>query len=283
MIYDIINALKHGLASVEWINLTTEYNKNKLTLSVMKDAIKFKNVPPLNYKRQIIPYKSLPEKERVILNGVRLPATAKEMQEIADLLFCMLMTPKIVDLVSLDSKSSGTNIESVINLSGKIVATCNIHDVHRKIEDSIKKAGGYNGGTVDSVGKYWVISNSLLKGKFGKQQAINYGWPTTGKGVGRSVTNKFNVWQTIGGAHNADHIDPSQVIRLVSRSAKLLYNGSEEWKDVDLHTIATDPNLAPLISHEGPLKILRIPSVPEPEAIVQNDGSILLPETIILG
>ena len=68
----------------------------------------------------------------------------------------------------------------------------------------------------------------------------------------------------------------------MSRSARLVKpDGTEE--DVDMHAILTDPELAPLDSHEGVLKYFRQMSVPEPEAKVFSDGTVLLPGVTIYG
>lgn len=272
---NILELVRSGDVQVEWAELTSEYNGHKLVLSVMRDAMRFNNVPAMTWDRKIISAKRF--------NGVRLAATAKELQEIADLLFGMLLTPKVCDLVWAEAGRSGTQLESVVSVKGRIVAVSHVHDVHEALEAALRKAGGDVGGFIESVGKYWVISNRLIGGKFGVNQAVNYAWFTRQRGNGLGVTKTANVWQTVGAAHNALHQDPSQAIRLMHRLARLLRAGSTEYEDVDLYDIAKDPELAGLISHEGVLQTTRMLNVPEPRPIALADGTTQMPDILIIG
>jgi hypothetical protein len=177
---------------------------------------------------------------------------------------------------------NGTQFQSVVNVKGDIVAISNIHDVHDAVEAALAAAGGDLGGFIAAVGKYWVLCNRLIGGTFGKLQAINYGWFHSGA-TNQSVTGNGKVFQNIGGAHDCSHFDPSQVIRLMYRMGKLLRAGSTTWEDVDLAELALDPELAPLISHEGVLKTTRMPCVDEPMPVTEADGSITMPEMLIMG
>lgn len=273
---DLIQRIKDGSVHVDWADLTSEHNGHKLVLSVMRDAMAFDAVPAMTWDRKVLDATK-------IYNGVRLAATAKEMQMIADMLFCMLPTPKILDLVWAEAGRTGAQLESVVVVKGKIVANSHIHDVHEALEEAILKAGGDRGGFVEATGKYWVICNWLLSGRFGINQAINYGWFTKGKGQGLGVTGTVHVHQTLGSRHDSTHQDPSQVIRLMHRMARLLRAGASDWEDVDLYDIAKDSELAGLISHEGVLKITRLPSVTEPQPIKLADGTIQMPEVLIFG
>jgi hypothetical protein len=132
------------------------------------------------------------------------------------------------------------------------------------VDDKIHAAGD-RGGLIASVGKYWVLTNSLLNGKFGVAQACNYGWNSNSAPY-QAVTPGLRVWQTTGSRHNNKHIDPSQVVRLMHREAWLTRPG-EDAELVDLRQVLIDPVLAPLISHEGPLRILRQPGVPDPQIV----------------
>lgn len=259
MMIDIIQLVKNEQCRFEWSWVLSEHNGTKLAIAVFRDCMKFDGMPAMNWERVPIVGSTM------TYDGVRLPATANELQQIADLLGCMLLTPKVVDLLWNEAGATGVQIESVVNVKGQIVAVSNVTDVHTAIEGALAKAGGDPGGTaiIDSVGKYWVLSNKLMTGKFGAAQATNYGWPTRGKGNGQGVTRTCNVWQTLGGAHNDQHLDPSQGVRLMYRWARILRNESGAWEDIDLHSVATDPLLAPLISHEGVLKTVRQPGVSE--------------------
>lgn len=277
---ELLDAIRNHEAHIDWGHVTSEHNGHKLRIAVMSDAIRFDNVPPMNWHREP---RAPRANEQATYDGVRLPATANEMQQVADLLGSMMLTPKVLDLIWQQAGQSGTQLESVVNVGGQIVALSDIHLVHEAVEAAIVKAGGHNGGILEAVGKYWVLSNRLVNGKFGLHQAVNYAWFTKGRGNGPGVTNTVNVWQTLGAAHNSQHIDPSQVIRLMYRWGWLLRNGSSTWEQVDLAVIAKDPDLAGLLSHEGVLKTTRMLDVPEPQAVLQEDGTYLLPEVYVLG
>lgn len=276
---DVLQAIQDGKATVEWSKLLMEHAGHQLEISVFRDAMKFNGVPPLNFHRG-----ELPNPKGILVDGVRLPVNAVEMQKVADLLYCMMLTPKVVDRLWVESAKSGVHFNSKVNIHGQVVAQSDILSVHAEIEEELAKHTD-NGGIIDSVGKYWVVCNALLVGKFSaiKQQAVNYGWPDANNPLKNSVTMVCHMWQTIGSEHNTEHLDPSQVIRLMSRNARLLRAGSSTWEDVDLYDIAKDPVLCGLISHEGVMHTTRMPSVPEPQPVQNADGSITLPPVLILG
>ncbi len=230
---DLLNALDNGRVEIDWGVVSSEHNGYTLHISVFRDALK--------------------------VEGIRWPATAVTMQQIADKLNCTLLTPKVCDLIWLAAGESGVQFDPVINHAGTIVADLTVPFVSQLVDAEIEDAGCENGGVIASVGKYWVLTNKLMGGKFGHKQACNYGWHSS-KAPYHAVTKGLKVWQSIGSRHNSDHIDPSQVVKLMSRDAvlQLPYGG---MKEVDLELIAQDPELCPLISHEGPLKVLRQPGV----------------------
>src|SRR5690606_3662770 len=148
------------------------------------------------------------------------------LQQIADLTGCMLLTPKLIDLIWLQAQ---TRFDPIINTpipgtsSKRIVASSHLHVVHQAIE---KRATGAVGLTA-CVGKYWCLTNKLHRGGlkpseggllYGYSTACNYGWLSS---VGQlsAVTPGLRCWQSPGYRHNHHHWDPSQTIRLVYRKA----------------------------------------------------------------
>lgn len=261
---DLVRAVKEGRAKVEWADLVSEHNGHRLTMRIFRDALK--------------------------VDGIRWPASARVMQQIADMTATMLPTPKILDLVWLEAGRSGIQFDCVINhkLPGRgqptIVADLTPEIVSPLVDEKIENALGNPAGLIASVGKYWVLSNRLANPStltFGVQTACNYGWHHS-KGLYQAVTPGLKVWQSQGTRHNDLHCDPSQVVRLVSRTAILRRAGSTVDETVDLHFIARDPELSKLINHDGPLKHVRQMSVAEPKAVKNPDGSYTLPEVIIL-
>ena len=270
---DVVQLVKDGKARFEWAEIKTTHEDKTLIIDVFRDAMKFDEVPAMTWD-----FKPIAGDDRKF-DGVRLPASAKQLQEIADVTSCMLLTPRIVDQIWLQAV---LKFDSIVNVKGNIVAISNINDVHEAIEAKIASLGGDPGdGTLIScVGKYWVLTNELSTSKFGTQGACNYGWcAKTASGPG--LTYPVQCWQRPGYQHDNGHWDPSQTIRLMYRFATLLRDG-EAPEEIDLYDVAKDPELAPLISHQGVLNYLRLPGVPEPEPTV-IDGVVTLQEVTIYG
>lgn len=264
---DLVQLVRDGSAYFEYAPLRITEGDLTLVLNVFRQPLQVDGAPAMSWNRVPIVGDSR------TFDGLRPPATPNELQEIADLINCMLVTPKVLDLMWDESGKTGVRFDSIVN-SGPprytIVADMNVHDVHLMLEKAIEEAGGDNGGIIMSLGKYWVLCNALLTGMYSRmkvgdvyvnRQAINYSWYSSGA-PRRSVTGNAKVWQSLGGAHPDNHIDPSQLVLLMYRWAALIRDGSVE--EVDLYELAKDPKLCHLISHEGPLKITRMPNVPPP-------------------
>lgn len=261
---DVVELVKEGKCHYEFAEICSESDGYKLYIKVFRDAMRFDNVPSLSWNFKVLSTKD-------IYNGVRLPASAYQLQQIAYLLNCMLLTPKIIELIYLQS---GINFDSIINIKGKIVAISNIHDVHIAIEKAIEKCGGDDGKSIIScVGKYWCLMNAL-RGRIveGFPGACNYGW-FSHNGIHRSTIDTIlKCWQPIGYTHNNRHWDPSQTIRLMHRKARLVYpNGKEEI--VDLYDLA-NTKLAYLFHHEGILTYLEQEGVPHLDPLPSKEEQI---------
>ena len=232
---DIVGELNGGRAQPEWTEVVSEHDGAALHLSLMRDSLK--------------------------VNGIRVAASARDLQAIADLLEAMLLTPKVVDLLW---RHASPRFDPVIRIDGDIVANSTSERFSSAIDELVAKNGGDQGGIIDSIGKYWVLDNGLAKPglKYGKSTACNYGWLSTG-GRYDAVTPGLRCWQGPGFQHNDQYADPSQLVRLMKREARLvLADGTE--RAVDLADVATDPALAPLMSHDGVLRYLRMAGVPAP-------------------
>ena len=274
---NVVELVQQGKGKYEWFPVELQAVGHKLEVALLRDALKFDGVPSLTWDLKPVPGDSR------VRDGVRLPGTAAQLQQVADLLNAVLLTPKLVDVLYLEAGKGGRRISSVVNVHGVIVANSHILDVHDAIEKAISDAGGDEGGIIDSVGKYWVLANLLLhgqhsnvevtKGVFVNMQAINYGWPTEVGGNCLGVLKLFRIWQNLADSHNYMHFDPSQTIRLVHRSA-LLTLPSGSIKTVDITDIMKDPVLWPLVSHEGPLQIVRQPNTPVLEPLEKTTPSL---------
>ena len=259
---DVVELVRQNRDIFEWTEVKSVHNGYTLYIQVFRDAMKFDGIPALTWN-----FKPVIGDNR-LFHGVRLPASAEQLQQIADLLNCMLMTPKVIDMIWLQAD---LKFDCVVNINGKIVANSHIHDVHQKIEEQIQLQGGDDGTKlVSCVGKYWCLINGLVSaGKIhGLDKACNYGWCAK-HASGPGVTAGVQCWQRPGFGHSLKHWDPSQTIRLMHRSGRLIHPGGKE-ETIDLHDIAAIPALAYLIHHEGELKYLRQKGVNKLDPIVSE-------------
>lgn len=125
-------------------------------------------------------------------------------------------------------------------------------DYHEAVDTAIGIAHGVGtwnpGSLVGNVGKHWVLSNKLL----GTSKVCNYGWYVQS---GWHVSASGNrMIQTLGRAHNGRHVDYSQILRLVKN--EVIVAG----KQMTFAEVATDETLCWLVSDEGVLKTLSVPS-----------------------
>jgi hypothetical protein len=180
------------------------------------------------------------------IDGVRINVSAVLQQQIADALGCLLLTPKLADLLYAQRAVTLTpKPMPIASTSAAMISES------QKIDAALLAAGVVESGKiVQTTGKHWVIDNATLGGK-----ACNYGWhlpagtpsPWQGVPVYPSVTSNSMVIQQPGTAHNPQHIDYSQTCTLVNRWC--MVDGQKR----DLADVLIDPVLSALASHDGPL------------------------------
>lgn len=206
------------------------------------------------------------------IDGVRVNVSATLQQKLADVFDASLMTAQIADLVYL---KASRRIEPAPMSISTTVASMTKHSAN---VDTRLKALPVTEGLVSDPGKHWILDKKIeqLPGR-----ACNYGWHFTGtsfQGInGFSVASKLNVIgnkpvkviQPNATAHDALHSDYSQICQLISQTCWV--DGVEKR----FSELLTDPVLSVLVSHQGPLKIVRQPGV------AQTSGQIILfPVTI---
>ena len=274
---DVVQLVRHGKARYEWHWVTSSQDDIRLRIAVLRDAMKFDGMPRLDWFREPVTDGA---EDNKVYDGVRLPASADELQQIADLIGGMLLTPRVVDLIWLQA---GLKFDANVN-SGppdyEIAAECDVTLIHELIEADIEKLGGDEGDKlVSCVGKYWVLVGELEQiGKVkGDWASCNYGWFAKAAS-GPGLTPGTQCWQRPGYKHNKLHLDPSQTIRLMWKQAELSYDEGETWEDVALADVAADDELAPLLTHDKKtLSYLRQKGVEEQPA----GGHIVLPPVVI--
>lgn len=234
----VVDEVRNGRAQVEWADVVSQAEGGaSLRVSVMRDGLK--------------------------VDGVRVAANALDLQAIADLLGCVLLTTKVIDLIY---QQASLRFDPVVRADGNIVANSTSKRVSALIDAQIARRGGDPGGLIDSIGKYWVLHNHLSDVgalRYGKQTVCNYGWLSE-SGYYPAETRGLKCWQPPGFQHDEHHVDPSQIVRLMRRKATLVRPGLAD-EELDLLNVLQDPALAPLINHQGPLEYLRIATVPAPE------------------
>lgn len=220
----LLEAVRAGhLAPVTWVPVHSRRGDQHATFFVSADALRVGT-------------------ER---DSIRINTSARTMQRIADLLGCVMPTTHLCDLVW---EQATVRVAPCIHAPDATMAcTSRMLEHHRCVEARV--AG--RAGLIENVGKHWVLTNRLA-GR--PDRAANYGWydPKAPHRHGRHA-----LWQPLGLAHDPDHVDYSQVVRLVQR--RCVVNGAER----DLVEVMTDPALAALVSSEGPLSVVRQPGVPE--------------------
>lgn len=230
-----------GQAEYTWETITSTHGDHTAEFMVFADALK--------------------------VEGVRLNVSAETEQIIADMLGCSLLTPKLADLIWLQRQ---------VTLKPHPRGNTNgMSNTKAMLEHSVKldadlEALGNPGGIICTVGKHWVIDNSIADGRllYGFPVAMNYGWHFDGaKFDGNSFEASASqptvrLIQGRGTRHNLKHTDYSQICVLVSLDCTL------DGQPAKLYDILQDPELAPLASHQGVLKCLRQPGVPEHGIII---------------
>lgn len=198
--------------------------------------------------------------------AVRICMSARLEQQVADALNCALLTSRIAELrygaraVTIPPFPMTATAQdlALMSTSGRMVLES------QKMDAAIEAVGGAEAGSlVGTTGKDWILDNGALAHP-GK--ATNFGWflpkgtasPWRGVPIYPSPGLTAMVVQQPSWAHDIAHADYSQQCVLVSRSCTV------DGQPRDLLDVLVDPDLASLVSSQGPLKIVRQPGIPEP-------------------
>lgn len=223
--------------ALQWGQISATSGAHKATFLVFADALK--------------------------MDGVRVNVGGVNIQQIADLLNCMMLTARLADMMYVQRATIVGGKDPLTLLPSPQPETMDSvgwEQQSAKIDSLLAAGGGLAaGGIASTVGKTWILDNDLL-GHPGK--ACNYGWWFPGSSFGgssweSSVTPGLRLIQGRGFVHSIQENldDYSQKCTLVSREC--LVDGVQR----DLVDVLTDPELAPLASHQGVLRVLRQPGV----------------------
>lgn len=223
----ILTLVQAGNFDFHWANITSQAKGHVGEFQVFGDALK--------------------------VEGIRVNVCAETQQRIADFLECSPLTAKLADLAWSQRDHTLPPFPRAISSSTEAMIW---HST--KIDLALQGRTGL----VQTVGKHWIIDNDLL----GSRKAMNYGWHFVGNntgGIGGSTTasglldsqgRPVRLIQGRGTAHDAKHVDYSQTCVLVSRKCKV------DGQEMDLHQVLQNEELAPLVSHQGVVRVLRQPT-----------------------
>lgn len=224
--------VRDGDCEYAWTSITSTSGSHTAEFSVFSDALK--------------------------IDGIRVNVTAETAQAVADTLDCLLLTPKLADLMWLQRAVTLPPFPRG-NTNGMSTTQAMV-DHSTKIDSALAALPDAT-GLIGTVGKHWVIDNGLLGKPAGT--AMNYGWhfegqsfqgnafDTTASLIKDGSGQLVRLIQGRGTRHNKIHVDYSQVCVLVHRTCTV--DGSE----MSLTDVLADPDLAPLANHTGVLKVLR--------------------------
>ena len=244
----VLEAVNAGLAlPIIWRPLTTRIDGHTGTIYVATDTLRF-GVPG-------------PNADPSDWDWVRMAVTPDTAQRIADALGVLLSTDRIADLVHAQAE-----VRLTPHTQDPVTATTAAMLRHHAAIEA-ERAG--REGLLSTIGKEWILGPELFPATFpthplGQDGAINYGWHTVGP-VTRDGPYQgrlgFILWQTRGFRHNRRHVDYSQwVPRFVH--PRMLVDGAV----VPTAEVMMSPELAGLVSYQGPLLGVRYPLRPSPAA-----------------
>lgn len=219
-----------GEFTYAWEDLTLRRGPDELLVRVMADALR--------------------------VRGVRVPVSAYELQMLADMLDCVFLTTKLLDerhwaakwkIPAYTMNPKGHPPTAMMSKAWTLRYSTHIDDKLRE--------QGYDGkGIVSDVGKIWTLRNDITPAK-----ACNYGmYAQEAPYLAETFLPKLNIrlWQQPGYKHDFRHADYSQTGLLAD--VRVWLNGVAR----DLRELYADPKYASMVSHTGPLTVVRQPGVP---------------------
>jgi hypothetical protein len=232
----ILDAVSHGyFIPPTWQSVTTSARGHSATLYVMDRALRIGEPG----------------------DAATVCATATTVQAIADMLGAVCETSRIHDL---SWQQATLKLEPILDPGGIAPGDPRMADtfVMRAHSDALDAAIEGREGLIREMGKSWIVHSKMATNP---RQAINYGAITTRApsvdGPFRSPSG-LTMWQTVGTKHDAfetapgdGHSDYSQLV-LCCLDACIVDNAA-----ASVSTLLRDPELAWLVSDEGPLHTTR--------------------------
>ena len=231
---------------------------------------------------------------------VRVNCTQPTAQLIADHLNCVLPTSQLCDQIYahadlklepiLRSNWMGDNPKTAkVEGDGSASTSRRMLDYSRLVDEAI---GGRDYGLVANVSKDWIntdkfgVDPNRVPRKYGQPVECNYGWYKGARTLSSDYLTTIPgmyVWQGPGTAHDWNHTDYSQMVRLVARAVHIcqpvgisgfggeeaegqpctLPNGGQgAYHVVDIYEMPHVPEWSRLLSRDTRPYIMRHPLVP---------------------
>ena len=202
-------------------------------------------------------------KDSIKIDGVRMTTSLDLAQRVADMLGCVLITPRVMDLQWLQ-RAVTIPFVGFVQKKGddRFMATKAWLIRYNAYINAQLAAANYKGGIIGPIWKSWPLTNLLLDRR---PMAINYG--------GYDKRNPYHcvsfvpdcrLIQQPSWAHDYRHIDYSQFFCFMRRECIV------DNTVVDVTSVMQNKDLVGLVSHEGVLRLLRAPGVPVQVPVVSN-------------
>jgi hypothetical protein len=171
---------------------------------------------------------------------IRMPMTSAAAQRIADLTQTMLPTPKLVDEIyrQAQAKLPPSYIDG--GPTEDEIADFLFH--HEKLEKN-RKSRGYPLGVLTAGDKKDIVLCGRMMER--PERVAIYGWHKS----------DGDVIQPLSTTHSCRYADYSHGVRLIDRRVEI------DGEMLQLEEVLRDPELAGLVSDEGPLDLARYPTV----------------------
>lgn len=232
---------------IKWVGVVVEHKGNDGVIAVGADALSL-----------VHPFGS-----------IRVNVSCRGAQKLCDALGLQMPTPLMIDRIweqaslRVTPKTYTPDVNARVHVRNRkdesvVVSMMGITAMiahSDRVQNSIEGAPEL----VCNVGKWWVLTKKIGGQETSKKpdasyKCANYGWYSAGSPY-ISVTGK-QLWQQNSTRHNQFHRDYSQTF--VPIGGLMLVNGSP----MRVADVLRDPELAGLISHEGPLNFDRHPNLP---------------------
>jgi len=226
---DLTNREQEIYAQVSAGNIP-DFLRTLRAISITNDVVEYRHILKLHVTSDYLAIGS-------DTNFLRIPLTPMTAQCIADLVDCSLPTPQLVDTIWARAE---LQLAPKPMPPGPKMVTVPVFAQHQEIvEEQIGKRSHHQ---LIAGHKKDVVLASVLATK--SNSVAIYGWH---KPDGKPI-------QPVYAGHASTWADYSHGIRLIANDAEL------DGKPVRLSKLLTDPQLAAMISSEGPLSVARYPT-----------------------